>query len=189
MGASIGVSLRLASGHMAANAKVALVDTLTNGSTLFETSADSMGQTSLPRDKSGLVLVRHEHAAFLVRPWPPEGQRESVEWVLPPASGRPLVIRVRDDLGDGVVRRAEITLRVGAWRLSGKPFSWLTEAPPFAGEHGFWSASNVPAGSVSILAYHPHDRLKMASGNWDMLATEIAAPWPEVVETRLVLAD
>ncbi len=184
LGESIDLRLRLANGIVAENARVALVDSLTNDSILFESTADSAGKVSLPRDRRGVVLVRHPHGAFLVRSWPPDGHREVTEWVLPAASDRPFIVRVYDVGGKDVVGRAGITLWVDGWRLSGRALAWLTETRGYADDHGFWSAKNLPLQPVVILAYSFHERSTAATGSWDMLATEVDPPWPEVVEAR-----
>lgn len=190
LGASIDLRLRLANDIVAENAKVALVDSLTTGSILFESTADSAGRVSLPRDRRGIVLVRHPHGAFLVRSWPPDGHREVVEWALPAAPDRPFIVRVYDAWGKEVVGRAGITLWVDGWRLSGRALAWLTETRGYADDHGFWSAENLPLQPVAILAYSFHERSTVATGSWDMLATQVDPPWPEVVEARaLPLTD
>ena len=189
LGESSELRLRLVDGRVAAGARVAMVDSLQDGFFLFESTADTEGVVALPSKVSGIVLIRHDQAGFLVHPWPPEVRQDDMEWQLPAAAGRPFTVQVRDAWGDETVRRAGITLWVDGWRLSGKPLAWLTDTRGFADNNGFWSTTALPPRPVSILAWHFTDRDAAASGSWDTLATEVALPWPEVVEARALSTE
>ena len=184
LGETVDLRLRLATGAPADGARVALVDSLANGSILVESTADSAGEVAVPVGMRGVLLIYHDQAAFMLRSWPTEPSDESMEWNLAAMPARPLVVRVLDPEGESAVRRAGLAVWVDGWRLSGLVLAWLTQTRGFADDNGFWSASNLPSGPVSILAYPLQARGAVASGGWDMLATEVPVPWPETLEVR-----
>lgn len=131
-----------------------------------------------------MLLVRHPAAGFLVRRFERcAGAEETPEWTLPPAAG-PLRLRVVDGSGSPVPW-ARLALTVDGGLLAGSLLRWLTGADA-ADAAGLWQGQNLPATPLAALALPAGgDGLPPVIGTGS-LATEIAPPWPSVVELTAV---
>ncbi len=130
LGETVTVRLRLPGGAPAAGADVLLLESLATGVSVFSGYASAGGEIQAPREPPfGVFLVRHPEAAFLVRRWQPQDGEYEIDWTLP-AAGRSLLVRVKDTWGEEVVPRAELTLWIDGWRLSGTTLTWLTGMHP-----------------------------------------------------------
>lgn len=130
------------------------------------------------------MLARHPEAAFFVGEWQPHEGEDDVYGLLAPAAGLPLVLEVKDSSGERPVAHAEIALWVEGRRLSGSVLGWLIGARSLADRNGFWTAANLPAGTVAILAWDRQVRGEAAVGRLDSQAVAVGFPWPEPFEVR-----
>lgn len=188
VGETVSLRLHLPSGAPASGAQVLLVDSLAVGKDSFSARADENGLVQLPRMQSGILLARHPAAAFLVRVWQPKEEEREVEmeWSLPQAADRPLVLQVRDSSGTHAAARADLALRVDGRRLSGGLLAWLAGTEPRADAHGFWTGKNLPRGPVQVLAWDSRSREEVLTGQLDSQATLVTFPWSDPVEVRIV---
>lgn len=185
VGETVALRLSLPDGAPATGAHVLLVDSLATGQSLFSARADGEGLVEVPRKQSGILLVRHAAAAFLVREWLPE--EDEAGWALPPAAGLPLMIHVKDSSGRSALPKADLALWVDGRRLDGRWLAWLMGgAEPRADANGYWTGRNLPRGTVEILAWGPGAREEALAGSLDAQATGVRFPWADPVEVRAV---
>jgi hypothetical protein len=184
LGETVAVRLRLPDGAPASGAQVMLVDSLAAGNALFSAAAQGDGLVRPPRQQKGVLLIRHPAAAFLVRDWSPREDEGGVEWALPPAADRPLMLQIRESTGRSVAPRADLALWIEGRRLSGGLLAWLAGSAPMADVNGYWMAKNLPRTPVQILAWGPRVQEDARAGNLDSQATGVPFPWPDPVEVR-----
>ena len=180
----VEVRLKLPNGQPAAGADVLLTEPEPSASALFSARTDEHGAVGISR-ASGVLLIRHPDAAFLVRDWRPDETLDKIEWALPRASPRPLNVRVENPWTHEASPRAWLAIWVDGRRLSGRTLAWLTGARPAADNNGYWKATNLPERTTAILAWPVKKRGAGDTGLLDSLATELAYPWPDLVEIEV----
>jgi hypothetical protein len=174
VGETIPVTIRNPDGTPASGALVWAVRTTSGHERpLWQSASDRNGTVLVPRSVRGaLFLVRPRGAAPAVRRL---DQAEDVVWPLFPAA--PLTIRTDRD--------ARIAVWIDDIRVSGGRLMWLLAARETSID-GTWSAPAVPRRPLRVLAWRTAPAHAIDMGAYDMAATQLAYPWPGVVELRPV---
>jgi hypothetical protein len=142
---------RLWDGRPAVNALVIAVASDLSDIVLWRSSTDADGGVRVPSTLSGAVLlISHEHAAGLARPWTRPNHDETVMWNLSPPAP-PIAVRVTDAF-DRPVRMAHMVLWVDGIPLRGMALRFLSGAAPFSDGDGFWHATNLGGQTYRALA-------------------------------------
>lgn len=189
VGEGVTVQLQHLDGTPAAGANVLVVDSSLRGQILLMEVADDGGRVTLPSAPlEATVLVRHPDAAFFLRDWRPDrGDEERGEtWVLPNPPSRTFHLQLFDEEGSEPSERGEIALWVQGNRLSGSVLAWLTLRAPMTDPAGSWSATNIPAGEVRVLAWGRNLHKEGQRGGLDAFAKSVPYPWPDVVEIEIL---
>jgi len=170
------LEVRLPSGDPAAGARVTVTDGTSNGEHLFSGKCSSDGAIEIPfRGIAGWVLVTHPSAGLLVREWPHRGTTGD-SWTLPPRAPHALQIQVVDDQGTAAPM-AELALWVGGHRISGRTLAWLVDGRPMGDHLGYWTATNLPAANVRVLAWQLGSRDAARRLELDPHAATVSHPW------------
>lgn len=178
-GSGTAVRIVLPNGAPAANAELRAVTDPSGDRILWSGRADELGQIKVPGSLEGsIVLVRHEAAAGFARRFQNvDGQ----EYRLAPVSPQPLMVQV--ERHGAPAKHGAITV----W-FQGIPLSWgalqfLIRGPASVSANGSWTARNLPAGPVRLLASSGAIAAGIAAGAYDAVATTVPDPRPN----RIVL--
>ncbi len=183
LGETAALRVLLPDGSPAAGASGFLMESLAPSHELFSGKADSAGVVELPRSLEGAVLlITHPAAGFDVRVWRPLETEEPADLRLPARSTEQLVVRVIDPWSREPVRHAELALWVEGIRLSGGALQRATSTRGLTDVNGYWTALNLPAGEIAVLAWGFPGRSEALAGVLDTQAIEIDYPWPAVIE-------
>lgn len=146
---------------------------------LWQGLASAGGEVEIPEIVDGAVLlVRHPAAGSLVRRW----SRSQAEPLALPAAAAPVVAKVlRAD--EKPARFVEITAWINGVALGSTALSFLTDQPPSTDRDGVWTARNLPAAPIRLLATAraPQDPRAV-----EALAKSVEHPWPASVVLRVI---
>jgi|GEM_PF-2755913 len=174
----------LPDGRPAGGAELLVISDSAGAASGISLRADPEGEAEIPADGGvTLLLVRHPDAASGVVAWPTPNGGDKV-WTLEPAVSTPLRIQVVEPGGGEPALRAIPILWIDGVALNGALLRWLFDARPFIGPRGYWSASQLPPRPIRLLVTDPSSQEEFQA--YRNLATEIAYPWPSVVELEII---
>lgn len=124
-----------------------------------------------------LLLVRHPSAAAFARRW---NAKEETWQLSAPAEPLNLVVEARS--GQRVIG-AHLVVWIDGVRLSGLPLTFLTGTVPATNASGTWTGRNLPAKPLRVLALPRNAGASIASPAFDVVAADVAYPWPPSVTT------
>jgi hypothetical protein len=174
-----GLTIRLPDGQPAVGARVVA---LTEGLPTWSGTTDREGRVSLPSTADGTILaVHHPSAGMIVRRWSPALEPE-VAWELSPMAA-PLTVRVRH--ADGTpARQASIVVWVDGVRFGrSRPLPFLI---PVTTSDGIWTARNLPAAPLRIVALAARSSVDPDAPSIEALAETIPFPWPDQPVVRVI---
>jgi hypothetical protein len=171
-------------GRRAISAELIVFDSLENGAPLWSGTTDHAGQSRVPSEFGGhLLLVRHEAGTSAIRRVPRTEEKGPLRILLaPPAPA--LSVQVVDRYGQPV-QRARIVLWIEGYRVQGAALGWLTHGRPRSDATGLWRGTGLSRSSVQALAFAPTAAAVARGGAWDATAQTINFPWRE----RITLAS
>ena len=175
VGETIRVRLRMR-GRDASGASVwAVRSTEGQQPPLWRGIAGADGVVEIPRSvREASFLVRHDGAASTIHRIADE---KDVAWDLEPAAP-PVVLKTQ--------KQARLALWIGGMRVSGVALRFLTGSMEATDSSGTWSAQNLPATPLRVLAWHGASASQIEAGAYDAIATRVDYPWPSVVEIPTV---
>lgn len=171
LGETVAVRLRTADGRAAALADVRAVRA-PHGieAPLWYGKSDETGTVRIPRNIEGAtLLIRSPDAASAVRTFDADA---AADIILQPAAP---TIRV------DAPSRTRIALWIDGVRVSGPAVSFLTWSAEASDAEGTWSAKNLPAQPLRLIAWQRTPVQDIAAGLRDANATIIPYPWPSSI--------
>lgn len=171
--ASRSVRIVLFDGRPAAGAEGAIV---VGERSVWRGNADQNGVIEIAAFGNDAALVlRHPQAASIGVPLPPAA--ETIAFRSPPAEP-PLAIRTTTSDGEPVTF-ALITIWIDGVRLTGGLAAFAAWNPAAMSDHrGLWTAHNLPAAQIAVLATKEVPPMQLATGAYDQLARTVPYPRP-----------
>jgi hypothetical protein len=171
VGDTVAVQLRMSDGREASLSELRAVR-IPHGleQPLWYGQSDERGIARIPRSVDGAtLLIRAPDAASAVRTFNADATEDIV---LAPA-GAPIRVSAPS--------RTRIALWIDGVRVTGPAVTFLTWSGEASDAEGTWSAKNLPAQPLRLLAWRRTPVQEIASGLRDASATTIPYPWPSVV--------
>lgn len=173
--ASMRTLVLLPDGAPAGGAEAVVVSEPTAGRVVWSGSAGASGELDVATaDRSGVLIVRHPHAAS--RAVPLASAPEQIR--LAAADPSPLVVRSIDST-DAPVRFALLTVWIDGLRLSDRAAAFATwSTMPMTNADGVWTGRNFPPAPLRLLVTKSVPPARIATAAYDALAATIPFPRP-----------